>query len=396
MMKKIAITAIGISCCAGSDTESFFKNLLSSENKRKNFVKLTNDLNINISVYKAPDDCFATIKEPRFSNPTSQICLKAAKECYENYVKDYGKPPIDSIIVGTSTGGQYFMEKSVYSLIENKKCPNFNYRDNVSMSVVSDTIMQELKIDSRIMTVSTACTSSANAIIIGASQIEQGISECVLAGGGDSLCDVTTAGFHILQLTSDLLCSPFNKNKSGITLGEGAAFYILEPLDKVLRENRKYLALISGYGMSCDAYHLTAPSPEGKGASLCIRSALKKAGLEPHDISFINAHGTGSEYNDSSEALAINNVFGNKVPTASLKGFVGHTLGGAGAIEGVASIFSIIHKKAFENYNNYEQNNDYNLTLVKEGGLKFDHSPIVLSSSFAFSGNNCTLIFSGE
>ncbi len=390
-MKQIAITGMSIVCSAGNNVESFF-NAMSMPFIPKNFLKYENELNIDINVYKANKECFIPLKNPLFSNPTSQLCTKAAKDCLTNYMSDRNniqKP--DAIVVGTSTGGQYQFEEYIYSVIKNED-NDFSIRKSGLMATVSRAIIEELDLNCRTMTVSTACTSSANAIAIGASLIERNVSNRVLVGGGDALCHVTAADFHILRLTGSELCRPFGKNRPGITLGEGAGFLMLEPLENVLKEGRDYYALLRGYGMSSDAHHMTAPPENGEGALLCMQSALDKAKLNPKDIDFIIAHGTGTQLNDPAEANAINSLFDN-VPVASTKGLTGHTLGGAGVTGAIASIYAIKNKRAFENFNSYENDDDCNINLVQKGGMELDKSPVVLSNSFAFGGNNCTLIF---
>jgi 3-oxoacyl-(acyl-carrier-protein) synthase len=203
------------------------------------------------------------------------------------------------------------------------------------------------------------------------------------------------AGFHILKLTGAERARPFGQNRPGLSLGEGAAFLILEPKEKVSRENRRYYAELIGYGMTSDAYHMTAPSENGEGAVEVMKRSLEMAKLKPGEIDFINAHGTGTVMNDRTEATAIRSVFGENTPVASVKGLLGHTLGAAGAIEAVASIYSILKQKAFENFNSYQKGEDCDVNLVPRGGKTLKKAPVVLSNSFAFGGNNCTLIFKG-
>jgi 3-oxoacyl-[acyl-carrier-protein] synthase II len=178
-----------------------------------------------------------------------------------------------------------------------------------------------------------------------------------------------------------------------MTLGEGAGFLLLERLDDVIGAGRTPLAELCGFGMSSDAHHMTAPREDGSGAQAAMRAALADAGLQPTDICHVNAHGTGTKLNDAAEAQAIFALFGKRVPVMSVKGVVGHTLGGAGAIEAVVSISSILERRAYANVGAGVAGEDCPVTLVQSGGSKLPDRPYVISNSFAFGGNNCALLF---
>jgi 3-oxoacyl-[acyl-carrier-protein] synthase-1 len=261
------------------------------------------------------------------------------------------------------------------------------------MAAPSRLVARDLDIHGPISTISTACTSSANAIALGASWIENGRLDSVLVGGGDALCYTTLSSFHMLKLTSDAFSTPFGVDRPGLTLGDGAGFLMIENLERVLESGRTPLAELLGYGMSSDAHHMTAPLEDGAGAELAIRKALQSAGLKADDIEYINAHGTGTELNDAAEAAAIERVFGGETPVMSVKGLLGHTLGGAGGIEAVVSVLSITERHAFENIGVSVSADDCPIALIQPGGMKLGDFPFVISTSFAFGGNNCALVF---
>lgn len=394
-MKGCVITGIGIVCNAGNNKEEFF-SFLDCGQTQKNFKPPRIPLEIEIRVCEADETAFKPLSSDLFDNPTSRLCVKAARECIADFRKAGAHSMPDALIVGTSTGGQFVCEEFIFNYSGLGRSVQMNYPGQGMMSAVTRAVSNELELDCRVTTVSTACTSSANAIALGAKLIEQGEAEIVMAGGGDALCSTTLAGFYTLKLTGSEGARPFGQNRPGLTLGEGAAFLMLESKEKVLKENRSYYAEILSYAMGSDAYHMTAPSENGEGAQQVMNLALKKAGLKPQDISFINAHGTGTSINDRVEAAAIYTLFGETVPCSSIKGLTGHTLGGAGAIEAVASIYSILRRKAFENYNSYQPGEDCKIRLVSKSGLPLIQSPVVLSNSFAFGGNNCALIFGGD
>src|SRR5690606_8400871 len=187
-------------------------------------------------------------------------------------------------------------------------------------------------------TISTACSSSANSIMMAAQMIEDGLLRCAVAGGTDALSRFTLNGFNTLMIVDKELCQPFDKHRRGLNLGEGAAYLLImsEALADELQLQK--IAFVSGYANANDAYHQTASSPEGAGNQLAMRNALVRAGLQPEDISYINAHGTGTPNNDSAECAAIQNVFETACPPfSSTKSYTGHTLAASGAVEAVFS-----------------------------------------------------------
>ncbi len=388
---RIAVTGIGVVTCKSNNKQEFLQILQNNSNHSFQPSRRI-PLNINISVGEAIDNTFSTPKNLTHDNPTARLCLTSALECIHDHLANNKIHQPNGLIVGTSTGGHKICEDFIFSLLSSNPSIDINYRAQGTMASVTRMIADEINLRGRVSTVSTACTSSSNAIAMGCSWIENNLSNCVLAGGGDALCATTMSGFHVLGLTRKNHCKPFASNRPGMTLSDGSAFLILEPLEQVIRENREYYAEILGYGMSSDAYSMTSPSENGEGAIKAMKKALDKAQLTPNDIHYINAHGTGTLYNDRSEAIAIQTIF-NNTPVSSIKGLVGHTLGGSGSIEAVASVLSVSTKQAWENYNNYQPAEDCPIQLVPQGGLSFNHYPNVLSNSFAFGGNNCVLIF---
>jgi 3-oxoacyl-[acyl-carrier-protein] synthase-1 len=214
----------------------------------------------------------------------------------------------------------------------------------------------------------------------------------VLAGGTDALSKFTLNGFNTLMILDKQPCRPFDKSRMGLNLGEGAAFLVLES-EKTL-QGRTPLCELSGFANANDAYHQTASSPDGFGPYLSMSLAIESCNLKPGDIDYINAHGTGTDNNDLTEGIAIERIFGKKVPyVSSTKPFTGHTLGAAGAVEAVISVLSITHNTIFPNLNFREKMDELHFEPLKETvtGIRLQH---VLSNSFGFGGNDSTLIFS--
>ncbi len=242
-------------------------------------------------------------------------------------------------------------------------------------------------------TISTACSSAANAIAMGARLLRQKRLKRVIVGGTDALCRFTANGFNSLMILDKEWCKPFSANRAGLNLGEAAAYLVLENREDAESRGAEIHGLLSGWSNTNDAFHQTASSPEGNGAFLAMTQALEKANLNAGDISYINAHGTGTQNNDQSEGIAIHRVFGAQKPAiSSTKAFTGHTLAAAGAIEAVYSLLAIKEGKLFPNLNHQTPISDFDWIpqLEVENG-EINH---VLSNSFGFGGNNSTVIFS--
>jgi len=254
-------------------------------------------------------------------------------------------------------------------------------------------VAQHFGIGGQVNTISTACSSGVNAIAMGARMLRQGMLKQVIVGGTDGLCKLTANGFNSLMILDKEWSRPFSADRAGLNLGEGAAYLVLENRVDAEKRGAKILALVSGWANTNDAYHQTASSPDGDGAFHSMKLALKKANLTPADISYINAHGTGTPNNDQSESVSIQRLFGvSKPPISSTKAYTGHTLAAAGAIEGVFSVLAIQHQIVLPNLNYSTPMPDNDWTPVLEPNhQKIEH---VLSNSFGFGGNNSSVVFS--
>ncbi len=258
----------------------------------------------------------------------------------------------------------------------------------------TEAIARYFNISGFVTTISTACSSAANAIMLGARMIQSGLLDRVIVGGVDALTKFTMNGFNTLMILDRDPCRPFDETRKGLNIGEGAAYLVLESESIVSESKKDVLGIVSGFGNACDAFHQTASSPEGTGPRLAIQKAILTAGLQPDEISYINVHGTGTPNNDLSEGKALEEVFNMKVPPfSSTKSFTGHTLGAAGSIEAVISLLAIQNNIIFPNLNFSTRIKD--LTISPESELiKNVEVKHVLSNSFGFGGNNTSLIFS--
>ena len=247
-------------------------------------------------------------------------------------------------------------------------------------------------------TLSTACSSAANALIYGANLLRTGQCRCVVAGGSESLSDYHLNGFHSLMILDGQPCRPFDANRAGLNLGEGAAYLVLETLEDALKRGAKPLAVLSGFGNACDAFHQTASSENGEGAYLAMTQALKRAGLQPADIDYVNAHGTGTPNNDASESAALRRVFREDLPpVSSTKPFTGHTTSASGSIEAVFCLLALQH--GFLPVQLNWSTPDPACIVPYCNGMRhtrFARYDIhhILSNAFGFGGNDTSLIFS--
>ena len=388
--RRVVVTGYGGVTCISKDIKGLAEAL---EHPAGRFgPSRRHEVAFDIRVGEADASWFADVDTP-FDSETGRLSLTAARACVRDAASRGADSP-DGLVFGTSTGGQAENERVVFDILDGRAPSAYDYRRRGCMAAPTRLIADDLDIEGPLQTVSTACTSGANAIALGLFWIRSGKCRRVLVGGGDALCRTTMSSFHILELTGPNPCTPFGEERPGLTLADGAGFLLLESLDDVIAQGRTPIAELIGVGMSSDAHHMTAPPPDGAGALLAMQRALDDAGIGPTDISYINAHGTGTRLNDAAEASAIRALFGD-TPVMSAKGLLGHTLGGAGGVEAVVSVLSIRKRHAFENVGARKPAEDCPITLIGEGGLELPSTPVVLSTSFAFGGNNCVLVFKG-
>jgi 3-oxoacyl-[acyl-carrier-protein] synthase II len=217
----------------------------------------------------------------------------------------------------------------------------------------------------------------------------------MLAGGVEPMCRITFAAFNALKSIDPEVCRPFDKKRAGLSLGEAAAIMVLEPLDVAVNRGAKIYGEVLGYGVTCDSFHMTAPDEKASGAVRSMQAALKDSGLSIDDIDYINAHGTATPVNDIMETIAIKEVFGQRaysIPVSSTKSIHAHTLGAAGALEGIVSVLALKHGFIPPTINYRDCDPQCDLDYVTDGARKADLRN-VLSNSFAFGGNNTTIIF---
>jgi 3-oxoacyl-[acyl-carrier-protein] synthase-1 len=264
----------------------------------------------------------------------------------------------------------------------------FEYGATHNSFSAADYLRRRLALEGPAVSVSCACASSAKVFGAARRMLDAGLIDAALVGGVDSLCLTTLYGFHSLQLSSSRPCRPFDAARDGISIGEAAAFAWLERAPANLDSDA---VLLLGVGESSDAYHMSAPHPEGQGARRAMQAALRAAGLEAGDIGYINLHGTATPNNDRAESQAVTSLFGATTPGSSTKGATGHTLGAAGALEAVVSAIAL--RQGFMPGGVHTSHVDPTLTARYICENRRGPVSHVLSNSFGFGGSNCSLIF---
>lgn len=325
---------------------------------------------------------------------TALLSAIAAKEAIKNAGIDMGAGWRAGFISANTVGGMDKTEDFFKPFLADHSKGHLRDVVHHECGAVTEIVADLLGVKDFVSTISTACSSSANAIFFGARLIKQNRLDMVIAGGADALTRFTLNGFNTLMILDDQFCKPFDENRKGLNLGEGAGYVVLvsEKLAKTL--HKRPAIRLSGYSNANDAYHQTASSPDGTGSYLAMKGALEMSGLKPGDISYINLHGTGTQNNDIAEGTAIRRLFDPVYPPmSSTKSFTGHTLGASGGMEAVYSILALENDLIFPNLRFQTGITGLPFTPVTEliSGKALKH---VMSNSFGFGGNCSSLIFS--
>jgi len=388
---RIAVTGVGIICSIGRNKDEVWRSIRES---RAGITKLT-----RFPGETFPTDMAAEVagelplpisgREAKRMSRTDLLAVIAAKEAIDQ-ANERSPLRLERAVVstGTSTGGllegeEYYFRRVVRG------------RDRVPASLVlqqptsgpSDAVARVFRAGGGVISNATACASAGAAIGMAVDYLRSRHADVAIAGGSDALCRLTYSGFNVLQAVDPAPCAPFSAERKGITLGEGAAYLVIERWDDAVARGAKILAEIAGYGASCDAHHPTAPHDEGRGAEAAMRVALDGGGVD-----YINAHGTGTLLNDSAETKAIVAAVGTGTPVSSSKSYFGHTLGASGAVEAAITVMSLIHQLAPPTLRLDVAADDCTLDYIA-------HTPrpmamnSALSNTFGFGGANVSLLF---
>lgn len=318
---------------------------------------------------------------------TSLLGALAAKEAVTDVEIPHGKRI--GLISSTSVGGMDLSEQFYRDFRANPRSGRLRNIAGHDCATSTDFIADYCEINGFRTTISTACSSAANAVITGAEMLQTGMLDYVVVGGCDALCRFTLNGFNSLMILDKELCRPLDRDRKGLNLGEGAGYLVLTKEEACVNTYCK----LAGYANANDAFHQTASSDNGEGAFMAMAEAVEMSGLKFEDIDYINLHGTGTGNNDSSELTAVKRLFGEKTPPcSSTKSFTGHTLAASGGVEAVYSVMSILHGIRYANLR-FENKIEGGIEPIKKTEMNAVVNN-VLSNSFGFGGNCSSLIFS--
>ncbi len=398
---RIAVTGAGIICSIGRNKAEVWQSIRESRagiGELTRFPGETFPTTIAAEVEPEVEPMLpVAAREAKRLSRTDRLAVIAAAEALRqaNDGTATAPLPLERAIVstGSSTGGllegeDYYFRRLVRG---RRRAPASRVLQQPT-SGPSDAVAQVFRLGGGVISNATACASAGAAIGMAADYLRSRHADVAVAGGSDALCRLTYSGFNVLQAVDPEPCSPFGAERKGITLGEGAAYLILERWDDAIARGATILAELCGYGASCDAHHPTAPAEDGRGAETAMRGALCEGGVGAEAIDYVNAHGTGTMLNDSAETKAIMAAVGSATPVSSSKSYFGHTLGASGAIEAVISVLALQEQLAPPTLRLQKPADDCTLDYIP-------HTPRpmrmtnVLSNTFGFGGSNVSILF---
>lgn len=398
MAKRIFITGIGIISAIGKNTSETLSNIktASSGVGEIQYLQTVHKGKLPLCEVKYNNQqlCeLANVDSKTSLTRTSLLGIIAAQEAW----RSAGSPVLGDgrtgVFSGNTVGGMDKTEHFYAEFMQDAQSGNIQTMLTHECAESTERIADSLGATGMVSTISTACSSAANTIMLGARMIKHGLLDRAIVGGVDALTKFTVNGFNVLQILDTEFSQPFDENRRGLNLGEGAGFIVLEAEGIAKEEN--ILGELVGYANSNDAYHQTASSPDGTGAFLAMQGALEVAQIEPSAIDYVNVHGTGTPNNDLSEGIAMQRLFGENIPKfSSTKAFTGHTLGASGGVEAVLSVLALQHKIIYPNLRFKTPIEALGGTMIPETKLLENQDlTYILSNSFGFGGNTSSLVF---
>ena len=399
--RRVAVTGVGIICALGVNQRQVWGRASEGRggiDRLKLFETVGCLSEVGGEVADLPALPIHDPMEARRAARTDRLCMISALEAVRQAgLEDHAGLGEFGVSLGTSTAGM--LESELYcreAVDRGHRAARPSRVLRLPTSSPTDAVARLLNARGPRLSNMTACASSALSVGFAADLIRAGETPGMIAGGGDALCRMTYAGFNALRLVDPLASRPFDASRAGLSLGEGAGILVLEDWEHALARKAPLLAEFLEYGASCDAHHMTAPHPEGRGAAHAITEALQRAGLRPDQVGHINAHGTGTPLNDATETQAILAVFGEelaaRIPLTANKSLFGHLLGGSGGAEAVLLTLSLIHQVLPPTLGWTSPDPGTLLEVVSPAARRLGFE-IGLSNSFGFGGANCSLLF---
>jgi 3-oxoacyl-[acyl-carrier-protein] synthase-1 len=390
MVHSIYLNEMGLVCALGADKASVRSGL---------FADKPSGVEANASVVSGSELFLGTVTAPLVdvgvlppslqsrNNALLLTALQQIRGAVDAAIARYGAHRV-AVVVGTSTAGIGEAQAAIEQYWATQALPTAFHFSQQEMGSPAMALNALLGLSGPVIGISTACSSSAKALASAARLLNADMADAVIAGGMDSMCHFTVAGFSALEAVSAARCNPLSRNRNGINIGEGGALFLMTRDAGDVR--------LAGWGESSDAHHISAPAPRGTGALAAMRAALTRAGLQPADIDYINLHGTATRQNDTAECIAVNELFPDGVAVSSTKPLTGHTLGGAGALEAALCWLTLQ-----DNAQGYLPPHWWDgavdpelppLTIVQSGQSLGRAPQFLLSNSFAFGGSNASLV----
>ncbi len=398
MSDKVFVTGVGIISALGVGKDATLQALIKGESgigKISHIQTEHEEFPVGeVSWSNAEMSRMLNVGYPIDELRTVLMGIIAAKEAMSSSGLTSEDLRIAAFINGTTVGGMDKTEKHFKNVfdsnVETEDSQELKYNDcGYSTELIADSLGKF----SLVTTTSTACSSAANAIILGANLIKTGMVDIAIVGGAEALTKFHLNGFNTLMILDKNRCRPFDQDRTGINLGEGAAYIVLESEASAKRRGVNILSVLSGYANTCDAFHQTATSENGEGAYLAMRKAIDMARLSPYDIDYINAHGTGTPNNDETELAAMQRIWGYNLPKfSSTKAFTGHTTSASGSIEAVICILALLNDFLPKNLGWHNPMKEDVAPIIDNQ----HHHPVknIINNSFGFGGNDSSLIFS--
>jgi 3-oxoacyl-[acyl-carrier-protein] synthase II len=400
MQRRVVITGIGLVTSIGTGCVPFWGNLLAGRSgfsPVESFDASAYNVNYGAEIKAFHADGYLANLDPASMGRASQFATAAARLAIADAHLDVQaiEPERAGVSMGTTSGEPKEIERFddcfVSEALE-RTGPEFMAR--YPCHVIAAHIASELRLAGVTTTIPTACAAGNYAIAHAFELLRSGRVDVMLAGGADAFSRITYAGFARLGAIAPKVCQPFDRYRKGMIPGEGAAILVLEPLSDALKRGARIYAEVAGYGLSCDAHHMTAAHPQGDGAARAMEKALRHCGMQPYEVSYISAHGTGTPTNDQCETLAVKRVFKDeayRVPISSIKSMLGHTMGAASAIEAGVCALAIWHDCIPPTMHLEDPDPECDLDYVPNAA-RAHKVGVAMNNAYAFGGNNSSLI----
>jgi len=395
-MNRVAVTGIGMVTALGLSAEETWRNLIVGQSG----VRTVDLFDVSTCRGKAaaalprlpvPENWLGRKRTAHLDRAAGLVLLAAGEALTQARL---ARPSRAFLVLGTTGGGMRSGERFHRQVLAGGRGPGRVRLKNYVAEQQALDLQGAFGIEGPILITANACATGANTIGYAAHLVSSGQWDTVVCGGYDALCELIFAGFDSLQAMTTAVCRPFDRQRDGLVLGEGAAMFVLESFERARQRGARVLGEVAGYGQSIDTHHLTQPHPEGDGALLAMQRAIAAAGLASSDIDHINAHGTATIQNDATEAKAIRRCFGaraNEIPVTSVKAAVGHVLGGAGAIEAAISLLALREQVVPPTLHYATPDPACDVCVVR--AARPHAMRAVLSNSFGFGGSNAALVF---